>query len=517
MKKPTLRAGFHSTAVFAAFAAVVLGSTGCTSVAPSKDLFEFKPVRKSIWSAKGMAETPVILDDTLYYLSGYPWNNQVYLHAIDRNTGKEKWSSDDELGQFVVDGDKIFATGRTNLFRSEPAHTGKCFVRAYSTKDCSTIWDLPSITDRRGAKIVGHDKYLYVLANSQVTVVNKDTGEVVSRCEESVWPSVVPNVVADSGFYYAELVNRKIGKFLGSTGKLVGELELGPIDDKLPRVLIIKDGMLVVAGGDGKASIINLQTNGREKVDTGWLTSKLIMADKTAFFAAQTVPLEEPLHKTAVVAKTPEQIEKLRKLEAATPKVKLREELKKTESKTPATSSKQKTDSSNPGSKTESSSSTKQDSDEQTSKKNDNESEKDKRGFFLVAFDLLTAKYKWKTPAKTPIRSGPLLVNGIVYAGAEIEEDKSLLYAIKATDGSVHWQAECLAPLSDVAHGSGMIFVNGGGTLFAIDASTGERVWAHKIKDAGIVGDPVFQDGIVYVVGDDSNLYALKADRRKPK
>lgn len=468
MKKPTLRAGFHSTAVFAAFAAVVLGSTGCTSVAPSKDLFEFKPVRKSIWSAKGMAETPVILDDTLYYLSGYPWNNQVYLHAIDRNTGKEKWSSDDELGQFVVSGNRIFGAGRTNLFRSEPTHTGKCFMRAYSSKDGSILWDVPSITNKYGVKIIGVDKYLYALANNQVSVLNKETGEVVSRSEKTFLPSVVPNVVAENGYYYGELTNRNIGKFLASTGKMVGELDLGPIDPKLPRVLILKDNMLVIAGGDGKASFLNLLTNGREKVETGWLTSKLVLADKTAFFAAQTLPLEEPVDKKSVVAKDEKQLQKLKMREAPNDKEKKEEPV-------------------------------------------------DKRGFFMTAFDLPTAKFRWKTRAETPLRSGPLLANGIVYAGAEIKDDKSLLYAFNAVDGKIRWKAECLAPLSDVAHGNGMIFVNGGGKLFAIDGTTGENVWTHEIKDAAILGDPVFQDGIVFVVADDSNLYAIKADRKENK
>lgn len=504
MKKPTLRAGFRSTAVIAAFAAVILGSTGCTTVAPSKELFEFKPVRKSIWSAKGMAETPVILDDTLYYLSGYPWNNQVYLHAIDRNTGKEKWSSDDELGQAVVDGNRIYGTGRTNLFRSEPTHTGKCFLRAYSAEDGSILWDVPSITNKYGVKIIGVDKYVYALANNQVSVLNKETGEVVSRSEETFLPSVVPNVVAENGYYYGELTNRNVGKFLASTGKMVGELDLGPIDPKLPRVLIVKDNMLVIAGGDGNASFINLLTNGREKVETGWLTSKLVLADKTAFFAAQTLPLEEPVDKKSVVAKDEKQLKKLKMLEA--PKIKIR--------------SPKNAEAANDNETSDAEGGEPEGQDESApdkGAKDKKDEPKDKRGFFMTAFDLPTAKFRWKTRAETPLRSGPLLANGIVYAGAEIKDDKSLLYAFNAVDGKIRWKAECLAPLSDVAHGNGMIFVNGGGKLFAIDGKTGENVWTYEIKDAAISGDPVFQDGIVFVVADDSNLYAVKANRNENK
>jgi len=411
-------------------------------LADKRLLYSFKPVRKSIWSAAGMSETPIISGDTIYYLSGYHWNNQVYVHAVDKKTGKLKWTCKDEIQNFLLDGDRFYATGRGNLFRSEPARISKCFVRAYSTKDGLALWDHPALAGRTGINILGlHENYLCLCSNKMLSALNKDTGEQAWKNETGIQPSVVPNVVMQGGFIFAELFDRNIGKFTTS-GIMQSFLKTPPLDIKLPRVLIAKDNMLIIGSGDGKSKVVKIKEDRQQDIETGWVTSNFVIDKGIAYFGSQIAPPQEKVTKVTV------------------------KPLPKPE----------------------------------------------KEGFLLCALDLPTAKYKWQTPVDTQIRSGPLVANNTVYAGAVIQDqDRGCLYAFDAAGGKVLWKSDCLAPLSDVAHGEGMIFVNGGGVCNALDAKTGRSLWTYSLRDAKVVGTPVYENGIVYIVGDDSNLYALRA------
>lgn len=392
-------------------------------------LYSYKPMRRSVWSAAGMAETPVIKDGTIYYLSGYPWNNQVNLHAVDQKSGKEKWTSADELAEFTLDGEHIYASGRTSLFRREPSRTTKNFLRCYSTRTGERIWDLPSIVDSRGVKIVGVGKYIYCLANRLLMAVDKDKGTIVwTLQEEEILPSVVSNIVCQGDTIYAEFEDRSVGFIDGTIGKIKNRVPLGEIDPKVPRTFIVAGDNLLVAGGDGDSSLFNLSSEQLRSIKTGWMTSNLTLADGVAFFGA-SAPL-------SVEKRQPETDE-----------------------------------------------------------------------VFLCAINFETGASLWKTKMSNYVKSGPVVGNGVVYVGLNSGD----LCAVEASSGKLLWKTKCEPMLSSIAFGNGLIFVNCNDKLNVLDAATGEISWTFKFPEYAAAGNPVFENGVVYVVGQDSNLYALNA------
>ncbi len=379
----------------------------------------------------------------MFYLSGYPWNNQVYLHAVDSKTGKAKWECKDELQQYLLDGNQIYGAGRTNLFKREPGRLNKCFLRAYSVDTGLSNWDLPCLTDPRGVRIVGVGKYLYVIANGQLQAISRDKGTVVWRGEERILPSPEQNAVVLDGKVYAELGDRNIGVFSGDDGKLEGKILQGPIDEKLVRSLTIQSNLIVIVGADGKCEIAAPALNKRTNFESGLISSKVLLKDGSAFFGA-FVP----------TSGAPGQLA-------------------------------------------------------------------DKSGNLVCAFDVAGLRYKWKTAVEKLVISGPLVSSGKVFVGTVLAKDRKdvgNIYALNESDGKILWQSECLLPMSvDLALGNDMIFVNGGGILNAIDANTGESLWTRKLPKSEFIANPIFKDGVVYAVADDSNLYAVKAEKIQNK
>lgn len=87
-------------------------------------------------------------------------------------------------------------------------------------------------------------------------------------------------------------------------------------------------------------------------------------------------------------------------------------------------------------------------------------------------------------------------------------------------DGAALWSAD-LTPASErskdatgggLAYEDGRLFATTGfGTLVALDAATGARLWTQK-TDAAITGAPAVADGLVYVVGRDNRAWAVRAE-----
>ena len=87
-------------------------------------------------------------------------------------------------------------------------------------------------------------------------------------------------------------------------------------------------------------------------------------------------------------------------------------------------------------------------------------------------------------------------------------------------DGRALWSAG-LTPASErtkdatgggLAYEDGRVFATTGfGTLVALDAETGARLWTQK-TDAAVTGAPAVADGLVYVVGRDNRAWAVRAE-----
>src|SRR2546423_15455632 len=66
------------------------------------------------------------------------------------------------------------------------------------------------------------------------------------------------------------------------------------------------------------------------------------------------------------------------------------------------------------------------------------------------------------------------------------------------------------SPLTETpAIANGVVYVTGGSAVFALDQSTGHRIWRHNLEAQSKISAPSIANGIVYVGG--VALYALNA------
>jgi len=87
----------------------------------------------------------------------------------------------------------------------------------------------------------------------------------------------------------------------------------------------------------------------------------------------------------------------------------------------------------------------------------------------MTSFDAVSGKEKWRFEAESVLNSAP---------------------SISAKDGTIY-------------------FGSNDGTIYALNANTGEKYWSFKTKGA-ISSSPTINDGVVFVSSEDGFLYAVK-------
>src|SRR6266536_860113 len=113
----------------------------------------------------------------------------------------------------------------------------------------------------------------------------------------------------------------------------------------------------------------------------------------------------------------------------------------------------------------------------------------------------------WTISAQKFFNTDPAVADGIVYAGAQVS-----LYAVDATTGARLWRwtdpvAEHIASPAVWHHR--VYFGTDRGYVYALDASTGAQAWAAPI--GGFLSDPTLAGGAVYVGSSSGYVYALDA------
>ena len=118
-------------------------------------------------------------------------------------------------------------------------------------------------------------------------------------------------------------------------------------------------------------------------------------------------------------------------------------------------------------------------------------------------------KLKWKTDlacqANTTPLSSPAVVNGVVYFGCG-----NSLYALNASTGARLWNYTTGGAVgSSPAVANGVVYFSSG-NLYALNASTGVKLWSFSAAPQfALYSSPTVADGVVYVAGD--AVYALNA------
>ncbi len=112
----------------------------------------------------------------------------------------------------------------------------------------------------------------------------------------------------------------------------------------------------------------------------------------------------------------------------------------------------------------------------------------------------------------TPDGSGTGNANPVVYNGIAYQEDQyGRIFALDGASGKILWSFDPKVPLNaviagfnyrSISIGDGMVFTGDLGTIYALNAETGQQVWATQVVDSngggGIDAAPLYYNGAVY-------------------
>ena len=141
----------------------------------------------------------------------------------------------------------------------------------------------------------------------------------------------------------------------------------------------------------------------------------------------------------------------------------------------------------------------------------------------LYAVDLATGRPLWQRDLGGAVSSTPAVSGALVFASSRNRR----LTALDAASGRVRWafdfEPELAFPWgwdywlsSPTAAGSRVLVGAGDGGLYALDASTGAKLW--RLSTGGRVrSSPAVADGVVYVGSMDGKLYAADLETGKPR
>ncbi len=132
-------------------------------------------------------------------------------------------------------------------------------------------------------------------------------------------------------------------------------------------------------------------------------------------------------------------------------------------------------------------------------------------GGAVSAVHISNGSLLWQYKTKGDTSAAPLVVNGVVYAAANVNNGPGSVYALRASNGTLLWSYKAgsyvfiPAVVNDVAY-----IASEDHTVSALQASDGRLLWQFRIKDR-VFGSPIVDSGVVFVTSDKNLLYALRA------
>jgi len=133
-------------------------------------------------------------------------------------------------------------------------------------------------------------------------------------------------------------------------------------------------------------------------------------------------------------------------------------------------------------------------------------------GALLWSFQTASSPYANEGPFGTPA-----VANGVVYIGSEGTNvpDPSFvpipgnLYALNASTGAKLWSYETGNIGGAPAVANGIVYAASDNALYALNASTGAKLWSFALENGA--DSPAVANGVVYI-GSGESVYALNAD-----
>ncbi len=121
----------------------------------------------------------------------------------------------------------------------------------------------------------------------------------------------------------------------------------------------------------------------------------------------------------------------------------------------------------------------------------------------LYAFDAATGALLWRRDE--PIFT-PAVLDGVGYSGSVA----GIVSAFNTATGSELWRTQLGGVVRPLAVVPGIVYApsDGDRALYALDAATGERLWAFAVE-GGIDGSVAVDGGVAYVTTTAGNIYAI--------
>lgn len=138
----------------------------------------------------------------------------------------------------------------------------------------------------------------------------------------------------------------------------------------------------------------------------------------------------------------------------------------------------------------------------------------------VYALDAASGQERWHVTTDAPVLGIPAVADGSVYFGTDLGD----VYSVELETGHERWRVDvgdnvrASSPLvwdglvyvgTLVTSGSFEDVLEGKGTIYALEATTGHERW-HRDTKYGVTGRPVESDGMIYVAVDKDRLYALE-------
>lgn len=140
----------------------------------------------------------------------------------------------------------------------------------------------------------------------------------------------------------------------------------------------------------------------------------------------------------------------------------------------------------------------------------------------VVALDAMTGTEIWREKVTAPMRAGPTVNNGTVYA---VTVDNRM-FALSAEDGKKLWQHSGIAEVAGILGGAspaadgGVVLVpHSSGEVFALRQANGRMLWSESLAAVRRVGaiaaladiraNPVIDRGTAFVIGHSGRMIAI--------
>jgi outer membrane protein assembly factor BamB len=123
----------------------------------------------------------------------------------------------------------------------------------------------------------------------------------------------------------------------------------------------------------------------------------------------------------------------------------------------------------------------------------------------VYAVDAATGELEWEQTVAGYAGAGPTVAGGRVYLGT----DEGRVAAFDAADGTEQWTVERREPFDSPAVVDGTVYVVGD-RVYALDAESGDVVWAQAVAGDPEGAIPAVGDGSLYTRGGEGRIVALE-------